>query len=436
VPRPDRVTLVRDRLTWLTYLQLAAWCYFLYAFQPIVPLLRDEQGTSRAVASLHGSAFALGGIIGGLILPALTRSVGRQRLIWLGLAGVCAATGGLWIASSLPFTLALATLASLSGAFTVNAIVSALTDHHGPAGPAAISEANAAAAGVGLLAPLVVGLSVNLGFGWRPGLTVVVVLIAILALVCWWYRVRAPEAVPVARPTGERARLPRVYRLAWFSLFATGSVEACLNLWVADVLRTHAGVAPGTATAALSASVGGMFIGRLIGGQLVLRYPPTRVLLAALGLSAAGFAVFWTATVPWLAFAGLVLCGLGVSLHYPLGIGLALANSDGQPDLAAARASYAIGLSFGLAPFVLGALADRVGPHTAFLLLPVFIALAAVAIVLLDRRGSAPPRERDAVGERKDHGIDPVVVDHQLVEIDDRAGLDVVGRRVEDATAA
>jgi fucose permease len=209
-----------------------------------------------------------------------------------------------------------------------------------------------------------------------------------------------------------------------------------MNLWVADVLRTHAGVAPGTATAALSASIGGMFIGRLIGGQLVLRYPPTRVLLVALGLSAAGFALFWTATVPWLAFSGLVVCGLGVSLHYPLGIGLALAHSGGQPDLAAARASYAIGLAFGLAPFVLGAIADRVGPHTAFLLLPVFIALAAVAIVLLDRRPSAPPRERDAVGERQDHGVDPVVVEHQLVEVDDRARLGVVGRRVEDTAVA
>jgi fucose permease len=128
-----------------------------------------------------------------------------------------------------------------------------------------------------------------------------------------------------------------------------------------------------------------MVIGRLVGGRLLLVFRPTRMLLTALAVCLAGFAVFWSATVPWLAMGGLLLCGLGVGLHYPLGIGLALAHSDGQPDLAAARASFAVGISFAVAPFALGALADGVGPHTAFLLVPLFLALSAVAVVRLDR---------------------------------------------------
>ena len=65
--------LVRDRLTWVIYVQLALWCYFLYGFGPVAPLLRDEQHISRSLASLHGTAFAVGGIVGGAVIPALTR---------------------------------------------------------------------------------------------------------------------------------------------------------------------------------------------------------------------------------------------------------------------------------------------------------------------------------------------------------------------------
>jgi MFS family permease len=378
-------TLVRDRLTWLTYAQLAAWGYFFYGFGPVVPLLRDEQHTSRTVASLHGTAFALGGVLSGLILPPLIRRYGRARTLWLGLGGICVTTVGLLLSHALPATLTWAVLVSTCGGLVVNCVVAVLADQHGRGGSAAISEANAFAAAVGLVAPLAVGGAVSAGLGWRPGLAVVVAAIVLLAVAATIFRVRVPAApTAVARPGA--GRLPGPYWLVWTSIVATGSVEVCLNLWVADVLRTNAHVSPGGATAAVSAVVGGMCIGRFAGSRLVLRLPGTTVMLGALALSGIGFAVFWIATAPWLALTGLVVTGLGDALHYPLGMALAVEHSAGQPDLAAARTSYALGLSFGVAPFVLGAIADRVGPHLAFLLLPAFLAMSAVTMLALRRR--------------------------------------------------
>src|SRR5690349_1162663 len=87
VPRAA-TTLVRDRTTWLIYAQLGAWAYFFYGFGPVVPLLRDEQHTSRTVASLHGTAFAAGGLVAGAILPWAVRRLGRPGMIWCGLGGV------------------------------------------------------------------------------------------------------------------------------------------------------------------------------------------------------------------------------------------------------------------------------------------------------------------------------------------------------------
>ncbi|WP_432985711.1 MFS transporter [Dactylosporangium sp. CA-233914] len=382
--------LVRDRLTWVMYAQLALWVYFLYGFGPVAPLLRDELHISRTLAGLHGTAFALGGVLGGLALPALTRRLGRARLIWIGLGCISAAAAGMYAAHHLALTLTFATLASIGAALTVNAINAGLTDHHGTAAPAAISEANAAAATLGLVAPLVVGATFAAGWGWRLGLVVVVVPVVLVGLYVRATGVRPPEPAGFGQPRAGARPLPPAFWLALTSLFATGSIEICLTLWGSDVLRAHAHVSAGVATAALSALIAGMVAGRLAGGRLLLIFRPARMLLVALAVTLAGFAVFWMTTVPWLAVAGLCVCGAGMGLHYPLGIGLALAHSDGQPDLAAARASFAVGIAFGVAPFALGALADRTGPHTAFLLVPLFVLVSATVIGLLDHRTRVP----------------------------------------------
>jgi MFS family permease len=423
--------LVRDRLTWLLYAQVSIWGYFLYGFGPVVPLLRDEQHTSRGVASLHGTALAVGGVVGGALLPWAVRRYGRAAVIWGGLAGVAVSAAALWVSHPLWATLTWAAIASVAGSMIVNGTTAVLADHHGPGAPAALSEAHAAGAGIGLLGPLAVGATVTAGLGWRPGLGIVIGLIG-LTLLGVRVRIPAGAAVGVRRvASGRPPRLPRLYWLAWTSLFATAAVEMCLNLWVPDVLRTHAHVPPGVATAAVSTIIGGMLVGRLAGGRLALRYPPAAVLLCALGVSGTGFALFWAASSPWLAMAGLAVCGLGNSVHFPMGIGLAVTHSDGRPEQALSRLAYAFGLSFGAAPFVLGAVADVVGPHTAILLVAVLLAVSATAVATLLL---TTPRQRHPVGDGQQDGLDPAVRPDEVVEGDDGPGVRVVGG--EDAAVA
>ena len=370
--------LVRDRLTWLVYGQLGLYGYFLYGFGPVVPLLRVEQGTSRTLAGLHGTALAAGAVLTGAVFPAVVRRAGRGGALWLGVTGLVAGVLLLVLGRALPVTLTATLLASVGGSLVVNASTPVLADHHGPAGPAAISEANAVAAGMGLLAPLAVGGAVGAGWGWRPGLAVTVLLAAALAAVAWRHRIRVPRlAVPAG---GAPARLPRRYWGAWGVLVAVIAVEFSVTLWASDELAGRRGMAPAIAATAVTAVVAGMLAGRLVGGRLELRHPPRQLLLGALALCGLGFAVFWTAPWAWLAFLGLAVTGLGISLHFPLGISLAIAAADGATDLATARASYAAGLAVGVAPLALGALADRVGVHLAFLLVPVLLAIAAAGV--------------------------------------------------------
>lgn len=422
MPRPP-IQLVRDRGTWLIYGQLSVWAYFVYGFTPVTPLLRAEQHTSRMVASLHGTAFALGGVLGGALIPLLIRRFDRQTRIWAGMAGAGVAVIGFTMARPMPATLACTAFAAFCGSIAVNTITATLASNHGKAGPAAISEANAAAAGVGIIAPLLVGAAVSLGWGWRPGVAVMLVGLVALMIISGVLRVRIPEGPAVAAHQTP-GRLPWRFWLVFVSIVATGSVELGTNQWVSDVLVTQVGLARGTATASVAVIIGGMFVGRLVGGRLALRYPSAPVLLGGLAIAAVGFAIFWCATVVWVALAGLALLGLGGAVHFPLGMALAIEHSGGQPDLATARTAYAIGIAFGAAPFALGAIADHVGTHTAFLLVPVFLAISASVVVPLARY-SGPTEALAVAPEISDLQVERVqqLPQQRQRKPDDRAGV-------------
>ncbi|TYC22791.1 sugar MFS transporter, partial [Micromonospora sp. MP36] len=447
--------------------QLGLWGFFLYGFGPVVPLLRDEQGTSAAVAGLHSTGIAVGAILGGALFAPAARRLGRGPATWLGLAGVAAGVTALGLLRPLPATLAAVAVIATFGMMVISGVSVLLTAHHGPTAPAALTEANAVCAGMGILAPLVIGATVDAGLGWRPAMAVEVGLIALVALAALTFRVRLPQGAPAdaaaADPAGATApaavdpvavtasadagvtasaagvalvdpapasvtasaadvalvvpgpaapdghagdraatrRLPRAYWIAWVLMSVTGSIEVCLSLWTADVLRTHSGLRSGGASAAVAAIVCGMFIGRAAGGRLALRWPPVPLLLAALTVSLVGFVVFWSAPAGWLAVTGLVVLGLGNALHYPLALSIALAAAGPAADKAAGWSSYSMGVGFGIAPVALGWVADGVGPHLAFLLLPGFIAAAVLLTLRLGRALHAPaatpptgPRQR------------------------------------------
>jgi predicted MFS family arabinose efflux permease len=375
----------------LIYIQLGLWGYFNYGFGPIVPLLRDEQGTSNALAGLHSTAIAAGAMIGGALFPIASRRFGRGTVLWGALAGMAAAVLGYVLLPALyPVTLALTAGIAVCGIALVCAVVSVLSQVHGPAGPAAISEANAVACAAGLVAPLVIGATVRAGFGWRPGLAVLLLLILIVAVVAMVKGVRIPADAPVLDiGLAAATRLPRAYWLAWTMMTVTGAIEVVLSMWAASVLRDQVHLSAGAATATTSAIVGGMFLGRLFGARFALRLPSIPLYFGALAVSALGFAIFWTADSAVAAVAGLVVLGLGNAMHYPLAISLAIAAAPGQADRAAGVASYSMAIGFGLGPLLLGLVADQVGAHLAFLLIPLLI----VAAALLAWRFAASPRE-------------------------------------------
>jgi Arabinose efflux permease len=382
--------LHRDRLTWLAYFQVGSFGYFLYGFGPTVSLLRDEQGISRTLSGLHGTALAVGSLLSSLVIAPVVRRRGRGPVMWGGLALLCLGIVVYVATDVLALTLTGAMLAACGGSFVVVPVAAVLTDHHGKAGASAITEANAVAAGIGTVAPLVVGLTVATGLGWRAAMLLLLPVVAVLGLVGRRVRYPTPQLEP-DHHAGSR-RLPTVYWIGWGVVTAGIAVEFCMTLWAADILRARFDLSAAVASAGVTAVVAGMCIGRVVGGRLALRIAVDRLLYYALTVCAIGFTAFWLTTWAPLAIAGLLVSGLGIALIYPLGLSRAIDASDGRPDLATARVGLGAALASGAGPFVLGALADRVGIHGAFLVVPVLLVVAALGVSL----GAPRPTIRSA----------------------------------------
>lgn len=436
-------TFARDRLTVTLYAGFVTWGWYLYAFSPAVPFIAAEQEISLGAAGLHGTAMAAGTILTGLISSTLALHLGRKVLSLLGLAAVLTGISALLMGSHLGVTLPAVLVTSIGGGFVLSAAQPALSVHHGAAGPAALTEANAIGATVGLLAPLALGASLGLGWGWRPAVALTLVLATVAALMLVPLRATgalgagsrgvtaaldasgppgglvADAVVPGAAAGGRfaaaRRRLPargrterpgteppprpeaRAFGLT-FRLFITATVcgaaiEFSTTFWAPELLLQRTGASDSVATASVSALVLGMSVSRYVVGPLSLRKAPEKLLVVAYAIAGLGWLVFWLATTPGTAVAGLVVAGLGYGAHYPLATALVLRSSGGRPDQAQARSSIAVGMAIGISPFLLGAIADEVGAHTAFLLVPVLVVAGGTAVALglrSVRRGAAP----------------------------------------------
>lgn len=401
----DRRRFVRDRLTVSLYGGFVTWGWFLYAFSPAVPLIADEQGISNGAAGLHGTAMAAGTVLTGFVSSTVALRLGRRVQLLIGAGVVVLGIALLISGATLAMTLPAVLVTSIGGGLVISAIQPALTVHHGSAGAAAVTEGNAIGATVGILAPLALGASVGLGWGWRPAVALVMLLAIGTGLLLVPLRssgalgrgVRTSPGAAVsaapARPTGAAPppHRPRIARPARFSrtfgfflaaLVCGAAIEFSTTFWVPDLLMTRTGAPESSATSAVSALVLGMSVSRYVVGPLSMRKAPEKLLLVAYAVAGLGWLVLWLTTTQWVAVVGLVVAGLGYGAHYPLAVSLVLRSSGGRPDQAQARSTIAVGLAIGVSPFLLGTLADAFGAHRGFLLVPLLVVAGGTAVAL------------------------------------------------------
>lgn len=384
------VRVVRDPLTLALYGPFLAWGWYLYSFTPTVPLLITELGISRTLAGLHGTAMAVGTVLAGLVSEQLALRFGRKNQLLLACGLIVLGIVGLMLAPSLAFTLPSVMVAALGGNIMLAANQPALVDLQGPAAPAVLTEANAWATALGLVAPLALGTSVGLGWGWRPSLGLAVLAtVAVAVLISRFPGTGALGKPVVHHEHASAGGLGRTFWLLWVALVAAIAIEFCTTFWASDLVREQAHASTPVAAFAISALLAGMTTGRFAAGYLTRSRSSVSVLLISYVIAAVGWLVLWVSTVPWLAFVGLLIAGTGYGALYPVSLSLVLAAAGPRADQGQARVLLGAGIAIGVAPFALGAMADLVGPHTAFLLVPALIVAAALAVLTVRREAAA-----------------------------------------------
>lgn len=382
-------TLTRDRAVWIAYATVGLWGYVLYSMGPTLAALRDDLDVSRTQIGAVGTALALGSLAASLAASRLLVRWSQRAL----LCGACAAIGvaavGFAVAPGLGWVLVVAAVLGAGGSLATIVVPLVIQARQPYARAVALTEANCVAGLLGAVAPLAIGAAIAGGAPWWTGLLVGAVAAAgVVALGRTLPPAPHVTAVAEAHDAPDGSRLGGPY-WRWFGALVCGvAAEFCVSFWAVDYLSSEVRLSDASASGLLTVFVAGIGVGRLVGGRLAVTRAPSALVGASFAMLLAGALVFWAWATPAGSVAGLALLGLGVSVVYPMCLSLAIGAAP--PNLAApatTRAAVGASLAILAAPFVLGALADAVGPRRAFGLVP---ALAVVALMLVagGRRGA------------------------------------------------
>lgn len=370
-------TFYRDRFTWLAYLSLAFYAYFLNVLGPITPFLKEELRLSYTLSSLHFTAFAVGILLIGLCGHLLVQRLGSGRSLWIGVIGMSISALILLVGKIAVITIGASFLMGLIGSLILAIVPAALSDQHGELRAIALSEANMISSMVATAAPLMVGWFAHFIGNWRMALGFVAFTPILM------YVILGRSTSPVATANiGERnptsQPLSTLFWIYWLAIVLAVSVEFCMIFWSADYMERVLGMVKASAAQAVSLFLGAMILGRITGSRLVQRFSTRTVVTVSILVASIGFLIFWRAENVLLVLSGLFITGLGVANLYPLILSLTIGAANGNTVQASARATLASGTAILILPLVLGRLADAVGIRLAygvvvFLLISVFL---------------------------------------------------------------
>jgi predicted MFS family arabinose efflux permease len=381
---PSTQPFLRDRLTWLAYAMLAYLGFSQSILGPLMPFLRSELQLNFTLGGLLPATLATGLILSGLVGDQLARRWRRRAVFWLGSVGL--AGGVTLLALSQRFESALIAVLGMGtcSSLTQVMIQAILSDRHGERRAIALTEANMAASLSTTVVPLVIGALQSTGLGWRSVPILIVLFLLLLAVI--FYRQSIPDRpIMLAASAEEQGRLPVAFWLYWIVLFFVVAVEMSVVVWSTDFLDTIVGLSRTDAVLGYSAFPAAMLVGRAAGSRLTRRSSSLRLLLMALGVTLAGFPLFWLARLPALNLLGLFITGLGIANLYPLTLSIAIGLAPDQSNQASARVSMGVGTALLTAPLLLGWLADRLSLQLAYGL--VILLMIAAFFIVINSRG-------------------------------------------------
>jgi MFS family permease len=387
----------RVAATWVSFAALFGFGILNAALGPVLPYLRQTEHLSYVVGSLHQVAFAIGGMIAGLL--AIRSTAPRRRTICIGLLGAGAAGLLLGYGRAFPATMLAALLVS---AFATAALIrtwAALADLHHGHRAVAMAEGEVAVSLAGVLTPAMVSACAAIWVSWRFSFVVAfLLLVAAAVAVATTNMPDVRVSVPVAgQSPGEAVPVCAVRtdpddhhstRRTLTTIFAVVAVEFTLSFWAATYLHDDVGVALDTAVALVSALYAANLVGRLAASRLARRLPAAVLLRLSLATAVVGTPILLSASNIVVACVGLAVTGIGVGGTFPLASSLHVAASRRTADQALGQTLSVAGIGQIAGPLGAGAIAQVADLRLGLIIVPALILLAA-ATTFAPRRDQA-----------------------------------------------
>jgi MFS family permease len=383
----------RGRLTWVLYLVGGAGAYLLNGMGAILASIQDERDVSRAEVGLYPTLFALGLIVTGSLGDRVIARLDRPAALRLSMGGIIAGAWLLAIPEPTVSHLGVA-LMGASGGLMITLTPVIIAALHPGRTVGIFGELQAANSVAAVIAPLVIGIAIGVGLGWRPAYLLPTLLMAVLVpLLAGIPRTRRarhdPTPAPMSGdPVGRARSIAR-----WLDILIAVGAEFCMVFWAASAFRDWHAASDDLAAALTAMFLVGMAAVRAVAQPLTRAVPAAwRLVTGGCTVALLGFALFWVGPSIWIAATGAIVVGLGIGLLYPVLLPLFVSGYPDVPDRAAARGTLASGLAIGGAPLVLAWVSDRLGLHDAYLIVPLLLVLLAVRVGL---RREAGPRPAD-----------------------------------------
>ena len=373
-------TYKRDKVFWLAALQTAAFGIFMGGFGPALPLLQEAQGTSAAIAGLHGTAIGLASIVAGAFNAHIVHRFGRSTTVWIGLITFNIGALGFVIFPDPWQTILAIFIAGIGLSITINNTFMKLSIHYAEHSARATSQANGVNSAFVMLGNFIIGVIASSSFSWKLGLLLCIPFTVMLYLLLG----RHEEYEYIPEESGrQRGSLSVKYWVSWIGMSFCIAAEFAVAFWAAALIRERTDISAALATTLVLAFPLGMMIGRWFGTYLIPTLGIDQRLKLIIAIQGTSFLIFWASSVPLTSFIALFLVGFGTSMQFALSTLRLLRFATNKPDLAIGKASWGAGLAIALSPLFLGFLADKFGIINAFLMVPVIVVFAFVIVVLL-----------------------------------------------------
>lgn len=358
-----------------------------------IPRIKEHLGLSDTLLGVALLSFAAGAILAMPMAGRIALRLGTPRSTLCASIAFVVLLAIPGFAPSLPLVMGALFLLGMS-----NGSMDVLMNGHASYietrwGQPIMSSFHAAWSFGGLLGSALGGLIAHSGFSVGAGLALPALVSAAIVIASAIIGLKPGFEAPLVH----HEKVPFTFRnrlllllgaMAFLAMVTEGSVTD----WSGVYMRTSAGATTAQAAMGYASFAFAMTACRLVGDYIVRWLGQQKTMWVGGGLSALGFLIVIAVPQVYVACAGYVLMGIGLSNLVPI-IFSAAGRAGATPAIGVAMTATAGYAGFLVGPPVIGLLADELGIRVAFVLL--LIASAAIALVGGRVVGQTPPLVRD-----------------------------------------